>query len=400
MNIEQSYRDIIENIQIIVLKVDQAGQILFINDFGAVFFGYQPSELIASSLQDTLLPQFESTGRNLWELLTHAFEHPEGSRQIQCEAVKKDGRRVWIEWINHFQEDSLSGQTAVVAVGVDITERKRIEALARKSEERRQRDRLFAELVTGHISEAEFFRSIGETGFTLQQPLFCCLIVFDASDERAKLLKKDTDAWQARVDTAIDFLFSCLGGVAWYTGHGIAILQHCPPKATSQARYYAMAWVDKVLKVTGDVFRGICYTIGISAIHGEIKTVYRQAYEAARVGPVFYPDKQEHYWHELGVSRLLAELAQSPAGGAFIFDYLGPLLDKPSARNEEWLRTLIEILSGDSMTVIAERLYIHAKTLAFRKRKLAKMLQVNLDNPEERLNIAIALKLKQLREKL
>jgi PAS domain S-box-containing protein len=397
---EKKYRDIIGDAQIIIMNVDETGRILFINKFGSNFLGYQSSDLIGYSLKDTFLPEFESTGRNLWEYYKDLFDNSANYKKIVCEVTKKDGRRVWIEWMNCFQKDAVTGQASVVTVGIDITARRRAEALARTMYERRQRDKMLDDVIENRITEEEFFSIAEENGLQIAPPLVCCMVVLDCSDDRLKFLKKDLEEWQAWVDTAVDLIYARLGGLAWHTEHGIVILHHSSKKSRTRSFHDDATWVEKISNVIKDVFRGIHYMIGVSTIHTEIKTVYTQAYEAVRVGPVFHPEKYIHHWRDLGVNRLLIEQAKSTAGMAFIQDYLGPLLEKPSSRNKEWFMTLQEIISGDSMNAMAARLHIHPKTLAFRKIRIKRLLQLEIDDPEERLNIAVALKLKKLREKL
>jgi PAS domain S-box-containing protein len=397
---EQKRRDLINDAQIIMMNIDETGRIVFINEFGANSFGYQSSELIDQLFKDTLLPEFESTGRNLWDFFKDLFCNQENCKQVVCEATKKDGRRVWIEWINCFRTNAVTGRTDVVSVGIDITARRRAEALAKTMYERRRRDKMLDDVIENRITEEEFFSLAEEGGFPMASPLVCCMVVLDCSEDRLALLKKDSEEWQAWVDTATDLIYARLGGLAWHTEQGIIVLHHSSKKPRARSIHDDAAWVEKISNVIKDVFRGIHFVIGVSTTQPEIKTVYTQAYEAAKVGPVFHSEKYIHYWRDLGVNRLLIEQAKSAAGMAFIQDYLGPLLEKPSSRNEEWLITLQEILSGDSMNAMAARLHIHPKTLAFRKIRIKRLLQLEIDNPEERLNIAVALKLKQLREKL
>ena len=46
--------------------------------------------------------------------------------------------------------------------------------------------------------------------------------------------------------------------------------------------------------------------------------------------------------------------------------------------------------------MIADRLHVHKQTITFRKKKLEKILGVDLDAPENCMNLAIALKLLSL----
>ncbi|MDD4599464.1 hypothetical protein SDC9_03901 [bioreactor metagenome] len=397
---ENKYSSIVGDAQIIIMNVDQAGRILFINEFGSNFFGYKSSELIGYSLIDTLLPEIESTGRNLWDLYKDVFDNLANYKRVVCEGIKKDGQRVWIEWINNFDKDAVTGRTNIVTVGVDITAQRRSAILDRTNYERFQRTKILDDVIQGRITEEEFISLVESSGFRIVPPFTCCLVTFDFSDGRLQFSKKDSAKWQAWVDTAVDLINVRLGGLAWNSQRGIVILQHSLQTSCVRSGHCEATWAEKISNVMQDVFRGIHYRIGVSTMYTEIKAVYTQAYEAAKVGPIFYPEKKIHYWRNLGVSRLVIEQAKSPAGMAFIQDYLGPLLEKPSSKNEEWLMTLKEIISGASMNSMAARLHIHPKTLAFRKRRIETLLQVEIDDPEERLNIAMALKLKQLRENL
>lgn len=397
---EKKYRELVEDAQIIIMNFNENGQVLFINEFGSAFFGYQPSELVGHSCKGTLLPELESTGRNLWDFYKDVFDNTANYKQAVCEVAKKDGRRVWIEWTNRFQKDATTGQVSVTSVGIDITAKRRVVAFARAQYERHRRDKILDDVIESRITEEEFLNLAEECGFRIVPPLLCCIVTLDFSNDRLKFLEKNSEEWQTWVDTAVDLIYSRLGGLAWHTEGRIVILHHSPIKSCARSLYDDATWVEKISNIIKDVFRGIHYAIGVSAIQAEIKTVYTQACEAVRVGPVFHPETHIHYWRDLGVNRLILEQAKSTAGMAFIQDYLGPLLEKPSSRNEEWLRTLKEIISGDSMNLMAARLHIHPKTLAFRKRKIEKLLQINTNDPEERLNIAVAFKLKQLQEKI
>jgi len=255
-------------------------------------------------------------------------------------------------------------------------------------------------VITGLITEEEFFNIAEESGWPLKQPpVVCCLVAFKPTESQLKWLQTDCEEWQAWIDTAIDMLLARLGVVTYQVDQGIVILQNPSNKASDRSVNDIRVWAAKVSHVIKDVFRTIDYMVGVSTADTEIRTVYKQAYEAVKVGPIFHPEKSIHFWDDLGVCRLLIDQAKSKAGIAFIRDYLGPLLES-SPRNTEWLMTLQEFVSGDTMTEMAARLHIHPKTLVFRRRKIEKLLQTDLDDPEQRLNIAIALKLKQLREKL
>ena len=288
------YQDIVENAQVIIMNLDKTGHVLFINEFGAGLFGYCSSEVNGRLFTDMLLPEFESTGRNLRTFYKEMLANPETHAQFAGEVVKKDGRRLWIEWANRLIQDADSGETSVVAVGVDATERRRLAAWTRKKSERRRQYLLLDDVIHNRISEEEFFTA-EKAAFPLTAPLVCMAVDFGCS--RA-CLQRDENEWQVWIETAADLIYSKQGGFVWQAEPGLVV-------------------------VLQSVFQAGCAKSGL---------------------------------------------------------------------------TLKEIVSGASMKEMAARLHIHPKTLAFRKLKIQRLLKVKIDDPEERLNIAIALKMNQLRE--
>lgn len=392
----KKYRELVEDANVIAMHLNEKGQILFINEFGLKFFGRQPSELLHHSFKDTLLPQFESSGRNLWDAFDDMFNNPAKYTTSVFEHTARDGRRVWVEWTNRLFRDLANGQSRLVTVGFDVTARQRAEIALKFHYERQRRNQLIYDVLDSRISEKEFFAGAEKEGFRLETPLICCFVIFDFSNSRLKFLEEDREEFHNWVETAVDLVKARLGGLVWYAKPGISILKHIPAtgSATDQTK-----WVTNLPSVMKDVFRGVDCVIGISTVHAEIKTIYREAREAARIGPIFQPDKQIFRWRDLGISKLIFQQANTDDGKVFVKEWIGPLIEKPSSKNQELLSTLKELISGDTINAIANRLHIHPKTLVFRKGKIEKILQVNIDDPEIRLNIAAALKLKQLQKK-
>jgi len=65
----------------------------------------------------------------------------------------------------------------------------------------------------------------------------------------------------------------------------------------------------------------------------------------------------------------------------------------------ELLLTLGALLTGDSAQVVAKKLHIHPQTVAFRKKKIEKCLNVDLNCMETRLKLTIATRLLSFMEK-
>jgi purine catabolism regulator len=133
---------------------------------------------------------------------------------------------------------------------------------------------------------------------------------------------------------------------------------------------------------------------GIGAVAQDIeewRTSFRQAGQALelarRLGerkPMYYPD--------LSVYRLLFQLEHSPELIAFQEETLGPLLAYEAA--EELIHTLEAYFEHNAnLSQTAEALYMHRNTLIYRMERIAAITNLDLDEPENRLAIQLALRI-------
>lgn len=134
---EARYRELVENANSIIIKLDKEGNITFVNEFAQEFFGYLSNEIIGKSIVGTIVPEAESSGRDLDELMRDMIAHPELYEHNENENIRKNGDRVWVSWTNKaiFTDD---GKTFVelLCIGTDITERRQARKALKESEER------------------------------------------------------------------------------------------------------------------------------------------------------------------------------------------------------------------------------------------------------------------------
>ncbi|MCI0397554.1 MAG: PAS domain S-box protein [Chloroflexi bacterium] len=133
---ERKYRDLVESANGIILDWDLDGRVSFINRFGQEFFGFQEEEIVGRSVIGTIVPETDSTGRNLQAVMADIQIHPERYQENENENLTKDGRRAWVVWWNKAIFDENGVHRGIRSVGNDITKRKQAEAAMRDSEER------------------------------------------------------------------------------------------------------------------------------------------------------------------------------------------------------------------------------------------------------------------------
>ena len=93
---EQKYRDLVEESNSIILELDIDGHITFINAFGRQFFGYTDQELIGHNIVSMILPETETSGKNLVAMINDVLSDPDQYQDNVNENITKDGRRVWV----------------------------------------------------------------------------------------------------------------------------------------------------------------------------------------------------------------------------------------------------------------------------------------------------------------
>jgi PAS domain S-box-containing protein len=135
---EQQYRMLVETANSIILTLDTTGTITYINEFGARFFGYTVDELIGRHVM-TLVPDVESTGRQLKPIIDDILAHPDARPINLNQNITKDGRLVWINWTNKSLADANGNCVGNLAIGNDFTERKHAEDALLHEHNRTQR---------------------------------------------------------------------------------------------------------------------------------------------------------------------------------------------------------------------------------------------------------------------
>lgn len=138
--------DLAENANSIILRLDTEGRFIFINSFAQRFFEYGSDEIMGRSVIGTIVPETESTGRDLALMIRDICAHPESYANNENENMKKDGSRVWVSWTNRAVPIDGSRNMEILCVGNDITQLKIAERNARESEERYRS--LFDSLLT------------------------------------------------------------------------------------------------------------------------------------------------------------------------------------------------------------------------------------------------------------
>ncbi len=124
---EEKYRELVQHANSIILRFDTLGRVTFFNEFAQSFFGFSEKEILDQNIFGTIIPLTESSGRDLKAMFEDIIRNPSQYLTNENENIKRDGERVWIAWTNKAIIDSDGNVSEILSIGMDITDRKKIE---------------------------------------------------------------------------------------------------------------------------------------------------------------------------------------------------------------------------------------------------------------------------------
>jgi PAS domain S-box-containing protein len=130
---EKKYRELVENANSIIIKMDKKGYISFFNEFAEKFFGFGKEEVIGKNVIGTIVPETESSGRNLQKLIKRIIKYPEAHINNENENITRDGKKVWVAWTNKGIYNAKGEIICILSIGTDISERKHAEEGLKKA---------------------------------------------------------------------------------------------------------------------------------------------------------------------------------------------------------------------------------------------------------------------------
>ncbi len=120
----------------------------------------------------------------------------------------------------------------------------------------------------------------------------------------------------------------------------------------------------------------------------------QQARESWRLGKE-WKGAPVTYFGDLGLYQLLTALGGNPEAARFFRKTLGRLIAHDDNKNAELVETLEAFFTcHGNLSQTANRLHIHRNTLTYRLERIAAITQLDLDDPDARFSLQLALKLR------
>jgi PAS domain S-box-containing protein len=144
------------------------------------------------------------------------------------------------------------------------------------------------------------------------------------------------------------------------------------------------------------------YTIigisGSSSIPLNIKDIYEKANRAAIVASADSHPQIVHF-DDIGLYEIAFQLIKDKNIVTLAASTIGRLVEYDQTRGGNLLLTLKYILEGDSLKVVAKKLYIHPNTAIWRKHRIEELLSMSLDKMETKVTLMLHLKIWELQNK-
>ncbi len=145
------------------------------------------------------------------------------------------------------------------------------------------------------------------------------------------------------------------------------------------------------------------YSIGIGRAARKLQGIpqsYREAQQALEIGRQLFGENKIHPFAHLGIYRLLFLLKGQSELNDFYQETLGPLLNADT-RGDGSLITTLEgyFRCNGNLSETARAMHLHRNSLLYRLGRIEEILGRSLDDPELRLSLQIALKIRHLLQK-
>ena len=391
--LQSRYQKLVEEAPAVIMVVSPTGKIEYINSFASRLFQFAPAELLGRSVEETILPEVESTGRNLWSLYRRIWTGSLPQRECINENLTRQGRRLWLEWSIQPGVSVMTTEEGWLCIGVDVTEKQRSLELERHRLERNRQNEIMQDILSGRLTEKNAAEPLLALGLDLRKPLLCLAVrrIPLARPDEYSSLRRDTDL-------LLDRCRVVSGGIVWESVDCIGILVSYDTELLTQTGITDRRVAEELWRKLEQYVLREAKAVGaaIAASDGEprVARLFSQARSAVSFGPCLYPDRRLLFWQDLGWLRLLAQNVDSMEAREFVTEHLsGVLRLSDTAKREEYLSTLRMALDGISADEISKIMNVHRQTVRYRMSILSRLLGIDEFLGEARVNVALALRL-------
>lgn len=391
---EKRLRDFAEAVPDTSFIIDEDGRYLEV--FGEEKMFHIPKKEFLGKTTHQVLP------KDAADFILHEVQQAiaSGSQQkgfceMQFAAEKRyfSGRTVPLSYI-------VDGKRTTAVIAVDITEQHRTEKMLQMTYDLRRRSDAINDILDGKVSDDEGLAyTSGRLGIDISLPMFVCRVLsnkFDFDDKNPQIAKiNDVQKVKDGVMAVLSEIPDC---IAWDCRNGVCVLCQVTFGNSEWERSKKIASFIRSKLLESD--SPMAVFVGVSDIHRGIeglKRGCRQALSAALAARSRTADGAEiiHY-REAGLFQFILPSLRGSAAREYVEQHIGKVIEYDRAKQTDYLETLEDFLRGVSIRETAMKHHLHPKSVVFRRKSIAKMLSVDLNDYQTRMALGLALQLYKL----
>lgn len=278
-----------------------------------------------------------------------------------------------------------------------------LQQLSIKEVEIRYRSEFFEDLVSVDakrkrkaLERARFFNLKDDNYYLIE------VMSFKIKGEKSEDEENTIDYIRDFINTAVTLIeelmdYLSLEGLVSTRVNGIQVLLSFKEKKSIMSK--VKNFNTSLMEILNNKFKNIESRIGVGRYYRNLENVnksFLDAVRTVRIGKAI-TSKEIVTFDELGIFKILSQDFLNDELEDFYNTTLKPLVDYDTKRSTELVKTLeIYFQNNGNLTRISEQLFTHYNTVLYRINRINEITGMNLENCNDRLNLEIALKIKEL----
>jgi purine catabolism regulator len=286
--------------------------------------------------------------------------------------------------------DQLAATRAAAICALELAKEEAVLA----AEQRAQRDvvdELLASVTGLPLDRDALARRAAQAGFSADGPFGVCVVAIGADRESAA---------PPPVDAVTRFIArSEVRALLRFDGGEMTLLCDVGGEA-EDADARLRAWCTALVSAASGGDAAPSLTAGVSRAHAglaSLPSAANEAREALRIGRSVYGTGRVVGYADLGLYRVLHSLRDTPELRSFYEQTLGALAEYDRRTGQDYVETLETYFAcHGNLSQTALRLHHHRNSLLYRIGRIQEITGLDLEDPEARLSLQVALKARRL----
>lgn len=259
---------------------------------------------------------------------------------------------------------------------------------------RQQRNEFLNGLIAGGSIEPDnVMHQAMLLGIDLDRP-FSLFFLHVAAAERAIGQAVAADR-QVTVSAIVERLSAEADLLVWETESGVGVLDYTA-QSGDDVRKKELARASRLRETIARDFPEITTAIGIAEHHAGAANLadrYVQARNAVAIGLHVSPESGVYHFLDSGFLTVVDRYIDRRRVAALIDRTIGRIIEYDRENGTELFRTMEEIILHDSLQSVAKKMFVHYKTVLFRKQSIERILGISMGSFEGRTTLGLALAL-------